>query len=963
MKTIFIILGSVILTLSAFSQAPVFNNSFGTNGRVLTNLGMDQTAFSDASALQPDGKILMCGYMQLSSTTFCVIRVSPQGILDNTFGNNGRVYLTEAPFDAFSMAIQGDGKIIVTGSDDSSILVVRLNTNGTLDNTYNGNGKVRISTPGTNLRGYKIVLQSDGKAMLAGTSTNQAYLSDAFVARLLTNGTLDSSFNGNGKKVIPVCANNDVAYGIGFQSNGKIIITGFAYFTSNKDLYCLRLNTDGTNDNSFNGTGTYIYAGPYEDIGHSIAVQSDDKIIVGGSSNGDFLITRLTATGTLDYSFNSTGITNVSIGINNQVTNLFINSSGKIIVTGNSYISSATDWDFSAFQLTSTGILDPAFNGSGMMSIPVTNDVEHCTGSVLQPDGKLVLTGSSNQYVLFILARVNSNGIKDNTFGTNGIVIEQMNPTSDIAAAFITQPDNKIVVSGMKDGQLTNGLVLVRYLSNGKVDSSYGINGTHVYSIPNFSMRGMHYTTDNKIIISGNTGGQYPYPDAMTAVKVDANGNLDYTLNGNGIYTVPTNGIGNNTAASALQPDGKILLAGMTEDSVPSKIIVARVNSNGGMDASFGTNGITIIPVDTLYTYCSDMTLQNDGKILLTGSLDRGNNVSDLLVIRLNNDGSPDYTFNQTGTKLIELAPLSYNEGIRILVQPNGKIVIGGDLQTNSDFLAIIRLNSDGTFDNTFNDSGFVLYGSAPYGSYPTTLALGSQGRIYFGGFIYDSTYYSQMMLTRILPSGRVDSSFSPSGDGIMTINFNTPYSEMEGMGFKPDGSLILVGDASNPASLFSADFAVASLIPADGTLQLCQGGNTTLTSNLTGAAYQWQVNPGSGYVNISNNSIYSGTQSSTLTITGTPSSYYGYLYRCLVSGVPGNVYTLTFINHWTGAVSTAWENPANWNCGVVPDANTDVIINGASVVLNSTATIRSLTLQGGAAVTVTTGHVLTVLH
>ena len=142
-----------------------------------------------------------------------------------------------------------------------------------------------------------------------------------------------------------------------------------------------------------------------------------------------------------------------------------------------------------------------------------------------------------------------------------------------------------------------------------------------------------------------------------------------------------------------------------------------------------------------------------------------------------------------------------------------------------------------------------------------------------------------------------------------------------------------------------------------------CPNGNTSITSNLTATTYQWQRNDGTGYINISNSSNYSGTNGVTLSLTNIPSSWYGYTFRCITSAGTSYVYALRFINYWTGAVSSAWENPSNWSCGQVPDANTDVVINSGTVIINSNVTIRQLTLNTAANLTVHVGNVFTVLH
>jgi len=143
----------------------------------------------------------------------------------------------------------------------------------------------------------------------------------------------------------------------------------------------------------------------------------------------------------------------------------------------------------------------------------------------------------------------------------------------------------------------------------------------------------------------------------------------------------------------------------------------------------------------------------------------------------------------------------------------------------------------------------------------------------------------------------------------------------------------------------------------------LCISG-TTLVSEITGTNYQWQVNAGTGFANINDNDNYVGTKTDSLQLINIPSSQYGFQYRCIVNGsVSSTAFSIQFINTWTGTVDSTWENPANWNCGVLPDANTDVIINSGTIVLNSNTTVRSLTINTGASLTVNAPYSVTVTH
>lgn len=152
--------------------------------------------------------------------------------------------------------------------------------------------------------------------------------------------------------------------------------------------------------------------------------------------------------------------------------------------------------------------------------------------------------------------------------------------------------------------------------------------------------------------------------------------------------------------------------------------------------------------------------------------------------------------------------------------------------------------------------------------------------------------------------------------------------------------------------------------IPFTVATSLCPpAGNTSFQSTISGTTYQWQVNAGNGFTNISDNVNYSGSSSASLIVNNAPSSWNGYQYRCVTNVGNGNVYTIKFNDGWTGAVNTSWENAANWSCAVLPDSNTDVVITSGTVVINSDVLVKSLTIKPGATLTVNSGFTLTVLH
>lgn len=169
------------------------------------------------------------------------------------------------------------------------------------------------------------------------------------------------------------------------------------------------------------------------------------------------------------------------------------------------------------------------------------------------------------------------------------------------------------------------------------------------------------------------------------------------------------------------------------------------------------------------------------------------------------------------------------------------------------------------------------------------------------------------------------------------------------------------------PSTGFSGYFAHTGTTPLIQNIGTCPLSTITYYSNIAGTTYQWQVDAGTGFANISDNTVYSGSATNTLTLTSPPTSYYGYRYRCVVDGTNFSaVNTYKVGMTWTGAVSTDWSTAGNWSCSAIPDGNTDVLINPGAPrypVVGANVFVRSLSVKPGASVTVNTGFNITITH
>ena len=437
--------------------------------QVPTSIDTDQAL---GMALQADGKMILVGAVQITAYgnyDFGVTRLNADGSLDTTFGTNGKKTIS---FDlggvdaentlslnqdvATCVAIQADGKIVIggyaqrNGTGNFDFAVVRLNTDGALDTTFSSDGKAVIAFDyggGGDDRATGIAIQSDGKIVLVGY-TQKAALgdNDIALARLRTDGSLDTSFTGDGRKFIGFNADgtaDDRGAAVAIQSNGAIVVVGYAQAsgTGNDDFAIARVTSNGTLDRSFSSDGKKTIAfnlgGTGNDRATSVALQSDGKIVVAGSASstqgdGDFAVARIKSNGSMDKTFSGDGrktiAFNLGASLEDQATGVAIQADGSIVLGGLAQVSATGDFDFAATRLNSVGELDTSFSTDGKKTIPFNmggSDNDVANGIVLQPDGKIVLFGHSLRSdpanTDFAVARLDTEGQLDTSFGTGGL--------------------------------------------------------------------------------------------------------------------------------------------------------------------------------------------------------------------------------------------------------------------------------------------------------------------------------------------------------------------------------------------------------------------------------------------------------------------------------------------------------------------------------------------------------------
>ncbi|MBX7052626.1 MAG: T9SS type A sorting domain-containing protein [Flavobacteriales bacterium] len=401
----------VLISLTAIdrSQAQTLDPSFGNGGIAETYFGQYVDSKVHDMLLQPDGKIVVCGTTYVNSYDFMMIRYLENGTLDSSFGESGKAFIDFDNLNNYGLAyaLQADGKIVVVGHSTTpnyeSISIARINDDGTIDTSFGDNGIIYQTTGSYECYGNDVVIQPDGKILVAGKGIYPPQGEDFFLARYHADGSLDTSFDGDGK----VENINDLSSGaqpvITLQNDGKILLSGMGGVAGQQHYCTMRFLDNGSLDNTFSDDGIQLtlIPGDYNWPGN-IVIQPDQKIVIAGYSGPwqfeQFSIIRLDANGNLDSDFASAGIFTHSINQGLDLLNdVLIQPDGKILACG--YTINPNDgYDFVAMRLNEDGSIDNDFGENGVLNQTFSFSESRAVAMAIQPDGKLLIAGDSPDF-------------------------------------------------------------------------------------------------------------------------------------------------------------------------------------------------------------------------------------------------------------------------------------------------------------------------------------------------------------------------------------------------------------------------------------------------------------------------------------------------------------------------------------------------------------------------------------
>jgi uncharacterized delta-60 repeat protein len=614
------------------------------------------------AAVQSDGKILIGGAFTTVNAISVprLARLNIDGTRDTTW-NPGTAGAGSIVRD---IKIQSDGKILAVGdfttySGSSRNRIVRTEISGAIDTTFN------VGT-GLGNAAYNVHIQSDGKIITAGAFNSYSGSSNNFIVRINSNGTKDTSFT------IGTGFNTNVNIS-SLQPDGKIIAAGaFTTYSGSSNNYIVRINSDGTKDNTFNvGTGLDA-AGWGAGLNNSISYDSQNNVYLASDNvtySGSSIprIWKLKPDGTLDTTYNA------GAGLNRlAVANLV---SGSRVYTAGTFTNYKAEGATGIAMVSDSATLSSSFNPG----IGFNNDVWAMTK---QSTGRIIVGGAFTNYSGSSRIRIiglNSNGTVDSGFNVGSA------GAGNIVYALSTQTDDKIIVGGAfttYSGSSTSTTRLMRLNSNGSQDLTYN-TGVGLNSFP-FTVLAR---ANGKIFVTGlfttYSGSAINY-----IMQTNSNGSRDTSFNVGTGFNAGTVGY-----TAVTQSDDKLIVGGsFTSYSGSTSNRLVRINTDGTRDSTFNVgNGPNNI--------ASAVAMQSDGKIIVGGQFTSYSGSSINRITRVNTDGTRDATFN-VGTGLD--GNVSTNG---ITIGSNGIIYCLGSFTTynGSNSRGMVAINPDGTINQTFN--------------------------------------------------------------------------------------------------------------------------------------------------------------------------------------------------------------------------------------------------------------------
>jgi uncharacterized delta-60 repeat protein len=399
----------------------------------------------------------------------------------------------------------------------------------------------------------------------------------------------------------------------------------------------------------------------------------------------------------------------------------------------------------------SLGNLDISFGAGGKVTTDFFGSGEQANGIAIQSDGRIVAAGavSNGTHSDFAIARYNSNGTLDATFGTNGKVATGFSNTNDFAYALAIQSDGRIVAAGVTDNgpNIPGDFAVIRYNNDGSLDESFGDNGkvsTDFFGGDD-SAHALKIQSDGKIVVAGTAGVAGEWWNFAVA-RYNSDGSLDAGFGNEGRVTTDFFGLFDSISGVDIQPDGRIVVAGVVATTIAEGAIerfaLARYNSDGTLDSTFGDNGKALADFSGKSARAKSVIIQDGGRILAVGEvLPRS---WDFAIVGYNKDGKLDTLFGNNGMVVTDFFGRD-DRGAAVALKGDGRFVVAGTVSTSAtieDF-GLAHYNSDGSLDERFGAGGKITTDFFGDEDIASAVSVQTDGQIIVAGLSFEKNAFT----------------------------------------------------------------------------------------------------------------------------------------------------------------------------------------------------------------------------
>lgn len=720
--------------------------------------------------------------------------------LDTTFGGTGVVRPAfenlpspDAAGTGRSVAVQADGRIVVAGYSRAlmvqKFVVTRLLANGDLDTSFAMQGSLVVPLE-RDASASCVTLLPDGGILAAGKASNGVF-DDMIVVKLDASGALDPAFGQDGKVILDFHGDDDAAAALAVDAQGRVLVAGSAVNSGVWSFAVARLSAAGVPDAGFGTDGRVSFHLGSDSRARDVVVQGSGRIILGGSSGPlrhHFSLAAFDDTGALDTTFgpDEQGYAVTVVGINNpdsSINSLALLSDGKILAVGYATVTSGRRKNLGLARYTADGLLDSGFGSSGTSYLSLGSGTEASEGAgvSLLGNGKFAVSGTvTGATSRFVISRHQPGGALDSAFGSSGKTITAFSG-ADASACGLAPRGTGWVVAGtvLADFESSN-IGLAAYGDGGVLDSGFAGSGLKQLNLrlsPAFPLgRDVRVQPDGKVLLAGAVQTASGYAIALARHLADGGPDTGFGDQGRVLLTLG----GDDDFANALlvQPDGKILVGGTSQQAGSGRAALIRLESDGTVDTSFATNGFYLAASTAGESAITSLALQADGKIVAAGYAPSNatNTVLWFSVWRFTGAGSLDTSFGTgtTGRLLTNFVSGrdAYAEAVAVL--PDDKILAAGTAfataSAASAEFAVIRCTSAGALDGTFASGGKARIAFSDHATRCQSMVIDSDGGIILGGDAEDASLVLKFALARLGSDGAQDAAFGSGGQVVWSF-------------------------------------------------------------------------------------------------------------------------------------------------------------------------------------------------